>query len=80
MQICSKNLMLSNSIGAVISYGNNEDNLNRTASLFKRMMTTTLIMIVILFAEDLRVRCINLKMMISLYMIYKVLKSTQKMQ
>lgn len=67
MQICSKNLMLSNSIGAVISYGNNEDNLNRTASLFKRMMTTTLIMIVILFAEDLRVRCINLKrMMISL--------------
>lgn len=59
--------MLSNSIGAVISYGNNEDNLNRTASLFKRMMTTTLIMIVILFAEDLRVRCINLKrMMISL--------------
>lgn len=63
----AKNLMLSNSIGAVISYGNNEDNLNRTASLFKRMMTTTLIMIVILFAEDLRVRYIILKrMMISL--------------
>lgn len=36
MQICNKNLMLSNSIGAVISYGNNEDNLNRTASLFKK--------------------------------------------
>ena len=32
----AKNLMLSNSIGAVISYGNNEDNLNRTASLFKK--------------------------------------------
>lgn len=32
----TKNLMLSNSIGAVISYGNNEDNLNRTASLFKK--------------------------------------------
>lgn len=32
----AKNLMLSNSIGAVISYGNNDDNLNRTASLFKK--------------------------------------------
>lgn len=32
----AKNLMLSNSIGAVISYGNNEDSLNRTASLFKK--------------------------------------------
>lgn len=32
----AKNLMLSNSIGAVISYVNNEDNLNRTASLFKK--------------------------------------------
>ena len=32
----TKNLMLSNSIGAVISYGNNEDNLNRTVSLFKK--------------------------------------------
>ena len=32
----AKNLMLSSSIGAVISYGNNEDNLNRTASLFKK--------------------------------------------